>query len=41
MASVRPLKTKWQIRYKDRSRQPTETTDSLSKDEYTEAEAED
>jgi len=50
MASVRPkdhLKTKWQIRYKDRNREPQYATDSLWKKEhapegadgYTEAQA--
>jgi len=41
MASVRELKTVWQIRYRDRGRDPSETTDSISKEEYTEADAED
>lgn len=42
MASLRSLKTKWQIRYYDSSRQPKETTDSLPKEgpgSYTKAEA--
>lgn len=43
MASLRSLKTKWQIRYYDSSRDPKETSDSLPKegpDGYTKAEAE-
>jgi site-specific recombinase XerD len=42
VASLRSLKTKWQIRYFDSSRQAKETTDSLPRegpDAYTEAEA--
>jgi integrase len=39
MASLRELKTVWQIRYKDRSRSPVEITDSVPKDEYSEEEA--
>lgn len=41
MASLRERKTVWQLRFRDRSRSPSETTDSLPKEEYTEAEAED
>lgn len=41
MPSLRELETVWQIRYRDRSRSFQETTDSLPKDEYTEAEAKD
>lgn len=40
MASLRSLKTKWQLRYYDSHRTPKEATDSLSKDTYTEREAE-
>ena len=40
MASLRELKTKWQIRYYDGSRDPSRTTDSIEKTEYTESEAE-
>jgi hypothetical protein len=36
MASLRSLKTKWQLRYYDSHRTPKEATDSLSKDTYTE-----
>ncbi len=39
MATLRELKTKWQIRYYDGSRSPKETTDSIDKGQYTEAEA--
>jgi hypothetical protein len=41
VASLRSLKTKWQIRYFDSRRQPKEIQDSLPKegpDAYTEAE---
>lgn len=40
MASLRELKTCWQVRYYDSARSPTETTDSLPKRDYTRAEAE-
>jgi len=40
MASLRELKTKWQIRYYDARRDPNRTTDSIDKAEYTESEAE-
>jgi len=40
MASVRSLKTEWHIRYYDASCYPEKTTDSLSKADYTEREAE-
>jgi site-specific recombinase XerD len=39
MASVRELKTTWQLRFYDESRTPTETTQSVPKSEYTEAQA--
>ena len=39
MASVRELKTKWQLRYYDSHRIPKEATDSFPKDTYTEREA--
>lgn len=40
MASASELKTVWQIRYRDRKGNPTETTDSLPKEEYARTEAE-
>lgn len=40
MASLRELKTVWQIRYYDSHRSPKETSDTLPKSEYTYAEAE-
>lgn len=40
MASLRSLKTVWQIRYYDSHRDPKETTDSLDKDSWTRHEAE-
>jgi hypothetical protein len=40
MASLRELKTVWQLRYYESSRTPKEAADSLPKDEYTEREAE-
>ena len=39
MASVRELKTTWQLRFYDESRTPTETTQSVPKSEYTESQA--
>lgn len=40
MASVRELKTRWQLRFFDASRDPERTTNSVRKSEYTRAQAE-
>lgn len=40
MPSVRELKTKWQLRFYDASREPSRTTNSVRKSEYTRAQAE-
>lgn len=40
MASVRELKTRWQIRFYDAKRNPQRTTNSIAKSEYTESQAE-
>ena len=41
IASLRELKTAWQIRFYDANRHPKRTTNSISKGGHTRAEAED